>query len=177
MNVRQFTDTAGRTWRLSFGYATARRVRDATGGRVDFLAAGRGSAGVNVFQPLAADVELLVQVLWLLVETQATAANVTETDFGESLNLQTLEAATTALLEATIDFFPSRSQRLMTSGAALAQKIVAEEAGKAEQRAAEMMQSPEMEQLIRAAVRGNSLSSIAAFSESVPVNCGETNQN
>jgi hypothetical protein len=161
--MRTFTDTGQRTWNLKIGLASARQVREATGGRVDFLA-GAKTGGHDVFRVLSQDLELLGQVLWILCESQAEEAGVSELQFVEAFDMTTLEGATTALMEAVIDFFPSRSQALLREGIAMAQQIAASEAEAAETKARAMMTSPEMADLMRAAIRGKPSSSMPAFS-------------
>ncbi len=161
--MRTFSDLAGREWRLSIGLATARRVKEQTGGRVDFVEQAKGGNGHNVFGALAADFELLGQVLWLLCEPQATELGVSELEFVEAFDMDTLARAQDALVEATIDFFPNRSRSLLREGAAVAVELAAEEATAAEMKARTILHSPEMKDVMRAAIRGKPSSSMPAF--------------
>jgi hypothetical protein len=161
--MRTFTDTGQRPWNLQIGLASARHVKEATAGRVDFLAGARGG-GHDVFRVLSDDVELLGQVLWILCQSQAEEAGISELQFVEAFDMTTLERATTALMEAVIDFFPSRSQGLLRDGIAMAQQIANDEANAAEMKARTLMNSPEMADLMRAAIHGKPSSSMPAFS-------------
>lgn len=161
--MRQFTDTAERSWNIQIGIDSCRRVKEATNGRVDILANAEGKQH-DVFLVLQNDIELLVQVLFVLCQQQAEKAGISETQFAEALDMTTVERATTAFTEAIIDFFPSRRRGLYHDGLAMARQIADEEANAAETKARTLMNSPEMADLMRAAVRGKPSSSMPAFS-------------
>lgn len=162
--MRTFTDNAGREWHLAIGLATARHVKDQTGGRVDFIEQGQGSTGHNLFSALASDIALLGQVLWLLCESQASEAGMSELQFAEAFDMDTVARAQDALIEATIDFFPNRSRGLLREGAAVARQIANEEAEIAERKAMTILRSPEMAAVMRAAIHGKPCSSMPEFS-------------
>jgi hypothetical protein len=97
-----FKDSTGHEWRLALSIGLARQIKNELG--VDF---GRIEDG-RVFAELGADPYTLAQVLWLFVESQATAAGVTPETFAESLDGDALERATEAVLGAVVLFTPPR---------------------------------------------------------------------
>jgi hypothetical protein len=54
-----------------------------------------------------------VDALYLIVKPQADKAGVTDEAFGELLVGDIFENATTAFVEALVDFFPSRQRRIL----------------------------------------------------------------
>ncbi len=152
--MRTFKDTENREWRLKIGLATARHLKEQTGGRIDCIEQGAGGHGHNLFSELAADIGLLGQVLWLLCETQAAERGISELEFADAFDLDTLGAAQNTLVEAIIDFFPSRSRQLLREGMTTAQNVADEMTAAAEANARAIMNSPEMRETMAAAIRG-----------------------
>jgi hypothetical protein len=99
-----FTDNQNRNWPIELGTTDIKRVRAATG--VDLLSI----AGGELLPKLSADTILLIDVIYVAIRPALDKANVTDEDFGRSLRGDALADATKALLEAVIDFFPSRQQ-------------------------------------------------------------------
>lgn len=100
--MRTFKDTAARQWTVKLD--------------IPLIAAVRKAHGVNLanlrelIEKLAPDVVVLVAVLWMSIESQATEAGVTEEQFGRSLTGQELQDGFYALLHATADFMPVQSR-------------------------------------------------------------------
>lgn len=102
-----FTDLAGREWRLALNVLLCRSIRDTTG--VDLLGSNDGQA----FQTFAANMEKFVEALWIVVEAQAKAANVTPDEFAAGLGGDVLAAAKEALDDALVNFsHPARRAAL-----------------------------------------------------------------
>jgi hypothetical protein len=95
--MRTFKDVAGREWQIEVNAWSVGRVRKLA--NVDLANAG-------VLMSQVADPVTFVNVLWVLVERQATAADVTDEDFGRAMNGAELNAAADALVEAVADFLP-----------------------------------------------------------------------
>lgn len=55
---------------------------------------------------LIADASKIVSILWMCCEKQAVAAGITPEQFGCLFDGDVLDAATSALLESVVDFFP-----------------------------------------------------------------------
>jgi hypothetical protein len=101
-----FKDTNGKEWTVRIDAPKIREVRSICS--LD-LAANDGSA----FQKLADDVVLLVDTLWVLCREQANG--VTDVQFGQALVGDPLEAATKALIDGLLDFFPQPKRSLLRS--------------------------------------------------------------
>ena len=99
--MSHFTDTANRRWNLSINVGTVKRVRELTD--VDLLAILDRPQMLN---DLAGDPVRFVDVLFVVIKPQADSLNVTDEQFGESLDGSSIESATDAFLEALVDFFP-----------------------------------------------------------------------
>ena len=99
--MHSFTDTSGRVWNIAINVDAIRRVRSHL--KVNLLEAIEG----RLLEQLISDPVLLCDVLFVLVEPEATAKGVSDEDFGRSLGGDVLDQATTALLEELVDFFPS----------------------------------------------------------------------
>jgi hypothetical protein len=107
--MKQFTDAEGRTWEVAVNVNAVKRVRDLAG--VDLLDA----AGNDLLSRLAADPCLLVNVIFALVKPQADAAKVSDESFGRAMIGDVLDAASAALVQDLLAFFP-RAQRLRALG-------------------------------------------------------------
>lgn len=102
--MKTFTDNAGRVWTVAITIAAVKRVRSLAG--VDLLSSQSGEEGGGPIQRLMADPVLLCDVLFAVIQPEAAARNVSDEDFGRSLAGDALEAATVALLDGLVDFFP-----------------------------------------------------------------------
>lgn len=105
--MQTFTDTQGRTWTIAVTVDTIRRVRALTG--TDLMAV----LGGELIERLSADPVLLADVLYAVVKPEADARGVDDADFGRALAGDSVAAATTALLEGLVAFFPSPRARLL----------------------------------------------------------------
>lgn len=105
--MRNFKDENGKPWTLSINVGTVKKVRGLA--KVDLLDLRDG----NLFNELAADPVKLGDVLWVLCEDEAKAAGIDESAFGQALAGDALEAATSALLEEIVDFFPKPQRDLL----------------------------------------------------------------
>jgi hypothetical protein len=101
-----FKDTHGKEWLVKLDGPKIRDVRKACD--VDL-----GSLDGEAFSRLDRDPVLLVDVLWILCRGQNNG--VTDVEFGEALVGDPIEAATTALIDAVTDFFPTRKRLLLRS--------------------------------------------------------------
>jgi hypothetical protein len=98
--MRQFKDEQGKPWTINVNIGTVKRVRSFA--KVDLLDLRDG----NLFTELAQDPIKLGDVLWVLCMDEAKAAGVDEVQFAAALAGDALDAATNALLEEIVDFFP-----------------------------------------------------------------------
>lgn len=105
--MKHFKDNAGRSWAVAVNVNSIKRVKSIA--QVNLLEAVEG----ELIAKLADDPILLCGVLWALVEPEATAAGVSDEQFGEGLAGDAIDLATAALLEEIVDFFPSGKRELM----------------------------------------------------------------
>ena len=103
--MASFTDKSGKAWRLDLTVATIKRVRSLTD--VDLLDDNYGEVLVD----LGRDVIKLVDVLFAIVQPQATEADITDEQFGEALFGDAIDKATEAFIDSVIEFFPSEKKR------------------------------------------------------------------
>jgi len=106
--VRLFKDEKGREWGLHIDVGTIARILNEFAIDLSKVLASR-----EAIDELAGDVVKLVDVLWGLVKPQAEAKQVTPACFAEGLLGDAIERAGDALIEAIIDFFPSRRRELL----------------------------------------------------------------
>jgi hypothetical protein len=106
--MSEFVDESGRKWSLRVDVAAIRKVRSKRG--VD-LAKVMGSQ--EELQKLLDDPCLWVDVIWDLIEEQATTQGVDPESFAHGLAGDSFEAANNALIESIIDFFPSGRREIL----------------------------------------------------------------
>ena len=100
-----FTDTEARTWTLSLNVTTAKRLKAQGLDLIDALD--------DALERLIGDPMLLADTLWSLCQTQAKERDIDEEAFGSALGGDSIDQATTALLEAIAGFFPSHRRAAM----------------------------------------------------------------
>jgi len=105
--MAEFIDNAERKWSIQVNISAVKRVKALLG--VDLLEL----AGGDLLQRLVQDPVLLADVIYALIKPQADADGVTDEDFGAALAGDAIAEATTAMLEALADFFPSPKSGLI----------------------------------------------------------------
>ena len=113
--MKTFTDNKGRTWEIEVTVATVKRVRGLC--KVDLNSIveldKNNKPSAELLERLSSDPVLLVDVLYAVCKPQADKLGITDEDFGEAMAGDTIEHATTALLEEVIDFFPEAKRLVM----------------------------------------------------------------
>lgn len=104
--MHKFTDTLGRDWNVCVNVGTIRRAKAATGIDLLSLMDIPEEGHESPLETLANDPAKVVDVLASVCESQRKERNVDASAFEEAFNGETLEAATNALVEEVIDFFP-----------------------------------------------------------------------
>ena len=117
--MKTFTDSAGRVWTVAINVDAIKRVQSLV--QVNLLEAIEG----KLLERLSTDMVLLCDILFALVKPEADAKNVSDQDFGRAMAGDVLDAASTALLEELVDFFPSGKRRLLSQALAKLQKLEA----------------------------------------------------
>lgn len=115
--MRSFKDETGKPWTLSVNVGTVKKVRSIA--KVDLLDLRDG----NLFSELAADPVKLGDVLWCLCEDEAKAAGIDDLAFAKALAGDALDAATSALLEEIVDFFPKPQRDLLRKALAKGKEV------------------------------------------------------
>lgn len=100
--MSKFTDEAKNEWHLSVTVGTLRRVRERT--KVDLMEIADPKA--SLVARLSSSPELLVDVIFAVIKPQADELGVSATEFDELVAGDSVAAATDALIEAVVDFFP-----------------------------------------------------------------------
>ena len=98
--MKTFSDNAARTWTVQVNVDAIKRVRDLA--QVNLLEVVDG----KLLERLVSDPILLCDVIYALCKPEADAKSVTDVDFGRAMAGDAIDAATTALLEELVGFFP-----------------------------------------------------------------------
>lgn len=118
--MHMFKDTAGRNWLASLTVGTLKKARDLAG--VDLAAVSGG----EVFTKLAADPVLLCTALYAISRPEAAGAPApTLDDFLAAMDGDTIAAATDALVEEIVGFFPKPIRERMLRAIAAAKEQAA----------------------------------------------------
>lgn len=102
-----FTDTTGREWKVAITVADVRRVKETLD--VNLVHA----IGGTLLQDLSEDPLLLCDVLYVVCQQQAEERQVSDADFGRGLAGDVITDATSAFLQALVDFFPSGKSQML----------------------------------------------------------------
>lgn len=103
--MQEFRDKTGRKWQIDLNFGAVLRIKSASGGKFNLLDDGKGNLG----QTLWADLGELYEVLWYLVEPQASKRSppVTADEFGEALAAECIIEARQKFFTEYIEFFQS----------------------------------------------------------------------
>jgi hypothetical protein len=116
----KFTDADGREWSLALTIGDIRRVRQEV--NVDLAEVGQ-----SLFESLSDPVKL-VDVLHALLVEECKARGIDAVAFARGMRGDTLDDASRQLLEAIVDFFPSRRrpllEKLRDKSETLAEKVM-----------------------------------------------------
>lgn len=156
--MRSFKDKEGIEWNLEITVGTVKRVRTLVG--VDLMEAVNG----KLVEQMASDPIILVDVIYAVAKPQADERGITDEVFGASMGGDCIGDATTAFLEALVDFFPAPRRGLLAKICSKMKKLEA----MAFEAADEKLDSGEIEQEMRNAIAGVLSSSSPVPSESTP---------
>ena len=155
--MKTFNDTLGRSWTVTINVDAVRRVRSLL--NVNLLDVVEGP----LLERLVTDPVLLCDILFALCQPEAESKSVSDEDFGRALGGDVLDAATTALLEELVDFFPSAKRSVFRKALEKLKKLE----GIAIETATKRLESDELEQKMLAALGarpGDSSGSLPALS-------------
>ncbi len=142
--MKTFSDNAGRSWTIALNVGALKRVRALCD--VDLMAAVEG----KLVERLVSDPVLLCDVLYAVCKAEADVKGISDEEFGQALSGDAIDAATTALLEELVDFFPKRRREVLRT--ALAKMNALQE--KSVQAAMVFLQGPELDRRVEDAING-----------------------
>lgn len=140
--MQHFTDANGKRWTVRVDYAAIKRARSLAG--IDLA---RVVEDPKVLKALAEPIGL-VDTIYAVCKPEADASGITDEAFGAAMIGEPIADATNALLESLADFFPEPRKGLMKGII----KRVIEVESKLQARTADLLQSPEMDAAIEAAL-------------------------
>jgi len=105
--MAEFRDNEGRPWTIQVTTTTLKRVKSLLG-----FDLGKMAADGSLYKVLADDPILLCDLLYAICKPQADERKLSDEDFGRGLAGDAIDAATTALMEGLIDFFPKGRREL-----------------------------------------------------------------
>lgn len=122
--MRSFTDNKNRRWEIELNVYQMKRVRSLLGvDLVNVITLGEdGKVKVDLIDRIANDPCLLVDILYVLVESEAKKENISDVDFGSSLAGEAIEMATKAFLDELVDFFPGARRLFLKKAVEISQK-------------------------------------------------------
>jgi hypothetical protein len=110
-----FKDTLGRQWICRVDIAAIRRARALC--NIDLANSiaihQDGTVATDAIRALADDPCLLVDTIFAVVKDQADKQNIDAMQFAEGMDGDTIEAATMALMEGIVEFFPLAKRQLL----------------------------------------------------------------
>jgi hypothetical protein len=139
--MREFKDDEGRPWRVALTVGSALRVRDmVTVDSVDDAGERKAvpfdmvdAANISqTFQVLRSQYAKIGEVLYALLVKQIEAKSLSREDFLDGLRGDSLEAATKALEQELVDFFPQRLRKMIGLLATKMDEVQGEMLGRAE---------------------------------------------
>ena len=140
--MREFRDDQGRPWQVALTVASALRVRDnVTVDVVDEQTGDRKAVPFDMvdaanisqtFQVLRSQYAKIGEILYALLTKQVEAKSLSKEDFLDGLRGDSLDAATKALEQELVDFFPQRLRKMIGLLASKMDEVQNEMLGRAE---------------------------------------------
>lgn len=125
--MQVFSDSTGRRWEIALPIGTVIRVKSTSGGRFNLFEPESQVDGKPLREAVFTDLATTWELVWLIVEPQASAANVTAEQFGQAMAAECMIAAAQALQREWADFF----RRLQRPDTATALELMGRASGKA----------------------------------------------
>ena len=147
-----FKDNADRTWAVEVSVDAIKRVRSLLG--VDLM----GVVDGDLLERLVSDPVLLCDVIYALCRPEADAQGASDEEFGRAMGGDAIDAATTALLEELVGFFPSRRRQVLKKALEKLRALEAMALSAAEQR----LESGELEREMEAVLESAGVSSTSS---------------
>lgn len=100
-----FKDLHDNEWTIEVNMATIKRINDALGYNIADL------NNKKVMCKLADDIVFLVDVIYLCLKPQLDEKGISDVEFGQSLDGESVNKASEAFMEAYVNFFPAATRR------------------------------------------------------------------
>jgi hypothetical protein len=158
--MKTFTDNAGRTWTVQINVDAIKRVRELV--QINLLEVIEGA----LLERLASDPVLLCDCVYALCKPQADAQSIGDAEFGRAMGGDVIDAASDALLEELIDFFPKGRRTVLKTALAKLHRLQ----GIAMDAVQIRLESPQLEQTLTEQLKRleDSSGSVPASSGSIP---------
>jgi hypothetical protein len=112
--MKTFQDKNGRTWTITINVGAMKRVRVLCG--VDLFNIveldDKQNPKTDLLDRLSSDPILLVDVIYAVCKDEADKNNISDEAFGCAMSGDSIDAATDALLDEIVDFFPTAKRRV-----------------------------------------------------------------
>ena len=108
-----FKDLHGNKWTVEVNMATVKRIKDSLDCNIADL------NNKETMTKLADDIVFLVDVIYLCLKPQLDEKGISDVEFGQSLDGETVNQASEAFMEAFIAFFPARTRRRLETARSL----------------------------------------------------------
>lgn len=105
MMKNSFKDLHDNEWTIEVNMAAIKRINEALGCNIADL------ANRKITKRLADDIVFLVDVIYLCLKPQLDEKGISDVEFGQSLNGETVNQASEAFMEAFINFFPEQTRQ------------------------------------------------------------------
>ena len=145
--MRSFKDNRDRTWTIALNVWEVKRIRSILGiDLANVITLDKdGKVQVDLIDRIANDPCLLVDILWVLVGSEAKERGVADVDFGSALAGDAITEATRAFLDELVDFFPGAKRLFLAKAVDLARKFD----GEMTEALAKALEDPAFERRIR----------------------------
>ena len=140
--MREVRDDQGRPWHVALTVASALRIRDnvtidvvdeSTGERKAIPFDMVDAANISqTFQVLRSQYAKIGEILYAMLAKQIESKGLSKEDFLDGLRGDSLDAATKALEQELVDFFPQRLRKMIALLAAKMDEVANEMLGRAE---------------------------------------------
>lgn len=168
--MKSFKDCNGKIWTFSVNVGTMKRVRAICD--VDLYKIieidENNNPNSKLLERLSSDPVLLVDVLYAVCKPEADKIGMSDLEFGESMTGDTVEAATNALLDELVDFFPEAKRQVFRRVLTAARRFQAA----TEKQLNVILSDPELDARIDSELKKSlgSSGSMPVSSESTPIN-------
>lgn len=145
--MKSFTDKNGKCWDLELNVGAAIRLKS----RLDFdleniitLDKQQNPDDVSLLEKISGDAIFLFNIIYVLCEKQCNEAKISQEDFAECFDADTIESATDALVDEIINFSRPAKRKVLMQLRRISQEF-SEKAGK---KLDEMLTDPAFQQAI-----------------------------